>query len=409
MKKSYLEEIDKGYTPLLVIKEASRCLLCHDAPCSKACPAGTDPAKFIRSVRFRNFKGAAETVRENNVLGSICARVCPTEKLCQLGCSRSGIDSPIGIGKIQRFITDYEAALDMKILQQGRMDKDNIAIVGAGPSGLQAATTLTALGYKVKVYEKSSSAGGWLRHGIPLNRLPNDVLDREIKRIEDIGVEFIFNKEVGKDVSLKTLQEENSAVLMAIGASYGRMLPMFENNKNVEIAVDFLDKARESKGNIIVPKSALIIGGGDVAMDLAVTLKNLGSETVTCVAREEMYELPANNKEFAIAHSFNVSIIDGFTPISVHENEVEFEHVRLDSTLKMKADKIFLAVGQVSNFEAFDKITYQRGIVDTQNYMTSIKGVFATGDIVKGDKSVVYAVKLGKEAAHAIDAYLGGK
>ena len=119
MKKSYLEEYECSLTPLTVIHEASRCLLCHDAPCSKACPAGTDPAKFIRSVRFRNFKGAAETIRENNVLGSICARVCPTEKLCQLGCSRSGIDRPIEIGRIQRYVTDFEASIGMEILEKG--------------------------------------------------------------------------------------------------------------------------------------------------------------------------------------------------------------------------------------------------------------------------------------------------
>lgn len=409
MEKKYIDELDKGYTPLLVMKEASRCLLCHDAPCSKSCPAGTNPAKFIRSVRFRNFKGAAETIRENNALGSICARVCPTEKLCQKGCSRSGIDKPIEIGRIQRFVTDFEAACNMKILKKGQKDKGKVAVVGSGPAGLQAATTLTALGYDVTIFEKSDKAGGWLRHGIPEYRLPSDVLDLEIQRIIETGITIKYNQEVGKDVSLDELKKEYQAVLLAVGASYGRMLPLFDNNPHVEVAVEFLDRVRQNGGKVEVPSSVLVVGGGDVAMDAATTLKKLGCESVVCVAREEMYEFPASKKEFSDAHEENVSIIDGFTPVGCVDNVVEFEHVRLHSHLTMKVDKIILAVGQVSKLESFDTITHERGIVDTKNYQTSDEKVFAAGDIVKGEKSVVYAVKLGKEAAHAIDAYLGGK
>lgn len=118
-QQNYLDELTPGFTPLLAIKEASRCLLCHDAPCSQACPAQTDPGKFIRSIYFRNFKGAAETIRENNALGAVCARVCPTEKLCQCGCTRSGIDKPIDIARLQRFITDFEQQTAMQIYQPG--------------------------------------------------------------------------------------------------------------------------------------------------------------------------------------------------------------------------------------------------------------------------------------------------
>lgn len=119
MTKKYTEELERGYSVSTVMEEAQRCLLCYDAPCSKACPAGTDPAKFIRSVRFRNFKGAAETIRINNALGAVCARVCPTERYCESGCSRCGIDKPIDIGGIQRFVTDFEAACGMKVLEKG--------------------------------------------------------------------------------------------------------------------------------------------------------------------------------------------------------------------------------------------------------------------------------------------------
>ena len=405
MKKSYLEEYENAFTPLTVIHEASRCLLCHDAPCSKACPAGTDPAKFIRSVRFRNFKGAAETIRENNALGSICARVCPTEKLCQLGCSRSGIDRPIEIGRIQRYITDFEASIGMEILEKGAKNLGKVAIVGSGPAGLQAAATLTKLGYDVTVFEKNEKLGGYLRYGIPEYRLPSEVVDLEIKRIQDLGVTFITNKEI---TNLEELKKDYKAILLAVGASYGRMLPLFAN-KNVELAVDVLAKIKDNKGKVEVPDNVLIIGGGDVAMDVGTSLKLLGCKDVTVVAREQTFEFPASKKEYKDAHDNDVSIIDGYTPESINGNEVTFKHVKLDATLRVKADKIILAIGQMSKLEMFDKITSNRGIVDVKNYQTSDEKVFAAGDIINGDKLVVAAVKYGKEAAYAIHKYLGGK
>ena len=156
MTRGYSDETQQGYTMDTVMEEAQRCLLCLDAPCSAACPAGTDPARFIRSVRFRNLKGAAETIRENNAIGGVCARVCPTERYCQQACSRCGIDRPIDIGGIQRFVTDFEETVGMEILKTGAANGKKIGIIGSGPSGLQAAAALLGLGYEVHIYEKSS-------------------------------------------------------------------------------------------------------------------------------------------------------------------------------------------------------------------------------------------------------------
>ena len=387
----YQAELIPAFTPLLAIKEASRCLLCHDAPCSQSCPAETDPGKFIRSVYFRNIKGAAETIRENNALGSVCARVCPTEKLCQQGCSRSGIDTPIDIGRLQRFVTDFEQQTAMQIYQPGRKDKGKVAIIGAGPAGLQASVTLTNLGYDVTLFEKEAQPGGWLRHGIPEFRLPQKVLDTEI---------------AGKNLTLAELKTDYRAVLLTVGMSKGSTLPLFNDASQVEIAVDFLQHARTSGGNISVPQSALIVGGGDVAMDVASTLKILGCPSVTCVAREEMAEFPASDKEFTTTQALGVSIIDGFTPVAVTGNNVTFQHVRLPGELTLTAERIYLAVGQHAELEAFAGIQAQRNIVETHDYQTSDPQLFAAGDIVKGDKTVVYAVKTGKEAAQAIHHYL---
>lgn len=402
----YLEELIPAFTPLLAIKEASRCLLCHDAPCSQACPAATDPGKFIRSVYFRNFKGAAETIRENNALGAVCARVCPTEKLCQNGCSRSGIDTPIDIGRLQRFVTDFEQQTNMKIYQPGRKDKGKIAIVGAGPAGLQASVTLCNLGYDVTIFEKEMQPGGWMRHGIPEFRLPQSVLDGEIARIIEMGVTIHCGCEVGKTLTLEQLKGEHRAVLLTVGLSKGSTLPLFNDANPVEIAVDFLQRTRGKRGQITVPKSALVIGGGDVAMDAASTLKILGCESVICVAREELAVFPASEKEFSSTQALGVSIIDGFTPSAVAGNKVTFKHVRQPGELTLMADKIILAVGQYADFSAFTGIPVQHNSIETRHYQTVDPMLFAAGDIVHGDKTVVNAVKTGKEAAQAIAHYL---
>ena len=218
----YLQEKEKMFTPILAVEEASRCLLCYDAPCTNACPAGTDPAKFIRSLRFRNFKGAASTIRENNVLGGICARVCPTDKYCEGACSRCGIDKPIQIGKLQRYLTDYEQMTGIKSLKAVKATKDKVAIIGSGPSGLSAAAKLALTGYKVTVFEAREQLGGWLTYGIPENRLPQQIVENEIQYVKDLGVEFKTNCKVGKDIKIEDLKKDGfRAFLLATGMHKG--------------------------------------------------------------------------------------------------------------------------------------------------------------------------------------------
>ena len=407
MENKYLEELEEGLSPLTVTEEASRCLLCLDAPCSKACPAGTNPDKFIRSVRFRNFKGAAETVRENNALGAICARVCPTEKYCQKGCSRSGIDRPIDIGRIQRYITDFEEATKMKILEKGKMNGKKVAIVGSGPAALQASVTLNKLGYAVTIFDKESKAGGMLNF-IPEYRLPTKVVQTEIKRIKDLGVEFKLGVEVGKDVSMDELKKEYDAVVLAVGYSYGKKLPMFENNRSVLVAVDFLKKVKARKGNVKMPDNVLVVGGGDVAMDVVTTLKLLGVEHVTDVVYEQFKEFKASQKELKNAQQMGVTIIDGYVPTKVKGKTVTFTHREINSMIKIKADKVILAVGQYPNVEGLG-VELVKGEVNTgKEFMTADPKVFVAGDLAhsKYDKTVVGAVRTGKEVALAVDASL---
>lgn len=382
-----------SYTPATVMEEAARCLLCHDAPCSQDCPAGTNPGKFIRSIRFRNVRGSAETIRENNALGAVCARVCPTEKYCQKGCSRSGIDRPIDIGGIQRFATDFEAAAGMKILEAGKPNGMSVAIIGSGPSGLQAAATLARLGYAVTIFEEKKEAGGYLRYGIPEYRLPNAVVSKEVQRIADLGVEIRCGVKI-TCTQVAELKKKHNAVLLATGYSAGKILPMFEGNAAVETAVDFLAriKTKNGFGAEKTPEQVVVVGGGDVAMDVATTLKKLSVPYVTDLAYEEFSEFLASKKELAGAREAGVTILDGYVPSAVDGNVVTFKHRHLDAEIRIRADRIILAVGQKPEME----------IPQEKKYRTDDKQVFVTGDLAAGDKTVVWAVRKGKEAAFAI-------
>ncbi len=408
MSKKYNKEYESGYTPTLLMEEASRCLLCYDAPCSKACPAGTDPAKFIRSVRFRNLKGAAETVRINNILGAICARVCPTEKYCQNGCSRSGIDKPIDIGRIQRYITDFEESLEMDILEKKPSNGKKVAVIGSGPAGLSAAGYLALEGYDVTVYEKEAKLGGYLRYGIPEYRLPNSIVDKEIARLEKLGIKFVLNTRIGEQLKLVDLKKDYDAVVLSIGASKGKMLDLFKGNNHVVTAVDFLKEVKENKGKVKLPNNVLVIGGGDVAMDTCTTLKLLGVKNVTDVVYEEFDEFRASKKELLGAQENNVSIIDGYVPVMVSNDVVQFKHRFIDAHLQVKADLIILAVGQIVDGKGLD-VEFEKGEVKCTGIQIKDSNVFIAGDIAHGEKTVVYAVKSGKEVCSAINEFLGGK
>ena len=405
MSKEYTQEYDKALTPRLVMEEASRCLLCLDAPCSAACPAKTDPAKFIRSVRFKNFKGAAETIRTNNPLGSICARVCPTERYCEKACSRCGIDNPINIGAIQRFVTDFEQACGMEILEAGKPNGKKVAIIGSGPAGLSAAAFLAQKGFAAEIFEKSEKAGGYLRYGIPEYRLPNSIVDYEIARIEKLGVKINTNCEIK---SVAELSQKYDAVLIATGFSKGKNLAMFDSCKNVSTATEFLKEAKSKAGKIELPDNVLVIGGGDVAMDTVTTLRLLGVKHVTDVVYETFDEFRASRKELRTSQENNVSIIDGFKPVAVNGNEVSFQHRYTGAELKVKADMIILAIGQENELDKLS-IPSEKGEVKAEGNRMGTSNIFFAGDIGHAEKTVVYAVGTAKQAAADIAEYLGGK
>jgi dihydropyrimidine dehydrogenase (NAD+) subunit PreT len=402
--EKYLEENKKILTPILAIEEAARCLLCHDAPCSKACPAGTDPGKFIRSLRFRNLRGAVETIRVNNPLGGVCARVCPYNNYCEGACSRIGIDRPIRIGELQRYLTDYEQAVSMKIMEKVELDKEKVAIIGSGPSSLTAAAVLAQKGYKVTVFEEKEVLGGWLSYGIPPERLPQEVVENEINHIKELGVEFKTNIKVGNQISLDSLRAEGyKAFLVACGMQKSKSIEISGSDLDGVInGVTFLGEAKIKEGNVKVGSHVIVIGGGDVAMDCAATAKLLGAEDVKILYRRTIEKMPASVEEKKyIQDSLKIPIFTGFKPTEIIGKCGKAAVLKAagmfdESKIELPADMVIVAVGQ----EAEDLNT----IIDID-----LGDVFIAGDIVEKEKTVVQSVASGKWAAEEIEAYLTEK
>jgi dihydropyrimidine dehydrogenase (NAD+) subunit PreT len=397
------------------MEEAARCLLCHDAPCSIGCPAGTDPAKFIRSIRFRNPKGAAETIRENNVLGGVCAIVCPYDRLCQEACGRSGIDRPIEIGKLQRYAIEQEKDFNMKpLISSDERKPEKIACIGAGPASLAAAAQLSVAGYQVTVFEKEEKAGGTLTYGIAFSRLPQEIIDYDIEHIKRLGVEFRFNKTIDNLDELYKLGF--NAVFIGTGLR-GSVLPEIPGNElsGVFTAVDFLKKARIERENFTFGDKVVVIGGGDVAVDCAVSAKLLGASDVRIVYRRTIEEAPAEMNEFQYALSLGIGIITNMSPVEL-KGGTSLESVAFDgrdqkSGLKLAADAVVFATGQKAECinDKNLKLT-EKGYIEVDgNFNTGIPGVFAAGDIANSGGTVVEAVRDGKNAATSIINWLEEK
>ena len=401
-------------SPKIAMEEAARCLLCYDAPCSQSCPAGTDPAKFIRSIRFRNVKGAAETIRENNPLGGICARVCPYDTLCEKACSATKIEKPIRIGLLQQFAVQQEKAYGMKTLQAPEQKKNKkVACVGAGPASLTVASELARSGYDVTIFEKESKAGGMLSYGIAPVRLPQDVIDYDIEQIKNLGVKFVFNKKVQKEDI-----EGFDAVFIGTGL-WGDNLPNIEgtNLQGSYSAVKFLKEFRKSNSYFVKDKNVVVIGGGDVAIDCAVTANVYGAKDVRIVYRRTLEEAPGQMREFLHAFERGISMTTNMAPIAVKGNgqveSVEFEGFRNKADkMTVAADVVVFATGQTSEIKELglisDEYLTEKGLIKVDQSKVTGK-FFAAGDVVHGAKTVVEAVKAGKEAAFKIMNYLEGK
>ena len=385
--------------PLLIREEAARCILCYDAPCSAACPAGTDPGKFIRSLRFDNPKGAIETIKTNNVLGGVCASVCPSKSYCEGACSRSALDRPIPIRKIQEYLTEIEREMRLHFLKKGNPNGKKVVVIGSGPAGIASAAALNEAGCDVTVYERSEKFGGYLSYGIPTDKLTQEIVDYEIGEIRNAGVSFVNCTEIGRNLTVEELLSNGTdAIVWACGLQNAKELDIPGNRlQHVESGISYLQKAKESPENLYTGNRVIVIGGGDVAMDAARIAKKNGAEIVNIVYRRTEKEMPAYIDEREHTRKAGVNLYVRFKPLEIDgQNSVEsvtFESLDNGDTLQMKCDHCILAIGQ--------SCAYQIDILKQEE-----KGIFVAGDIVSNDKTVVDAVRSGKEAAAKVQQYL---
>jgi glutamate synthase (NADPH/NADH) small chain len=410
--------------------EADRCYFCFDAPCTTACPTGIDIPGFIQKIRSDNLKGSAHTILRENIMGGMCARVCPTEILCEEVCVRNvHEDKPVTIGLLQRFATDPVYEQKLQLFERAADTGKKVAVVGGGPAGLSCAHRLAVLGHRVAILNRDSKLGGLNEYGIAAYKTVNDFAQQEVNWILDIGgVEVRGNTALGIDLSLDELRSEYDAVFLAFGLGSVNELGLAnENAEGVLNAVDYIAKLRQSQNmdELPVGRQVVVIGGGMTAIDIAVQSKRLGAEVVEIVYRRGPEQMGASQYEQEFAQTSGVTIRHWSRPVKLLVSDrvagVEFERTELDAngklqstgeTWSLNADVVFKAVGQAVVKDVFgdaaDAIECQGGrLVVDDDRRTSLPDVWAGGDCIYGnDDLTVTAVQDGKIAAIAIDRYL---
>lgn len=431
------EEISRNFSdmhpPLArpeALIEADRCYFCHDAPCTAACPTGIDIPAFIQKIRSNNLKGSAYTILKENIMGGMCARVCPTEVLCEQACVRNTHEErPVRIGLLQRHATDPVFEQDLKLFERGTRTGKKVAVVGGGPAGLSCAHRLSVLGHDIVIFNRDSKLGGLNEYGIAAYKTVNDFAQREVRWILGIGgIEVRGNCALGIDITLGDLRSDFDAVFLAFGLGAVNELGLSnEDAAGVWNAVDYIARLRQSptKEDLPVGRRVVVVGGGMTAIDVAVQSKLLGSEHVDIVYRRGPEQMGASHYEQEYAQTHGVTIRHWAKPVRLLVGErvqgVEFERTELEEngglrgtgeTWSLDADIVFKAIGQAVASDVFGDdaglFEQQSGklLVDGER-KTSLPGVWAGGDCIYGhDDLTVTAVQDGKVAAEAIDRYL---
>jgi heterodisulfide reductase subunit A-like polyferredoxin len=403
------------------------------APCKATCPAHVSIQGYIALINRAKYKEALELFRQEHPFPGVCGRVChhPCEKMC----TRNDVDQPLAIRELHRFLADWELSFgEPAAVAATDARNEKVAVIGSGPAGLSAAYSLARRGYGVTVFEKLPVAGGMMAVGIPAYRLPREILNLEIDVIRRMGVEIKTGVTLGKDMTLDSLKKDGfTAVFLAIGLHGGRRLAVEnEDAPGVLQGVEFLQDTALGK-KVEIGKEVLVVGGGNVAVDVALTAKRLGAEKVTLVCLEKREEMPAWAHEIQEALESDITIVNSFGPKTFFINKsnrvsgIEFktctavfdENRRFNpqydenACTPMFADTVIIAIGQSTDREHLDgqgiAFTRPGGLkADPVTLMTPMEGVFAGGDAFYGPKSVVEAVASGKEAAESIHRYIKG-
>ena len=428
---SNLADMHPPLTPSEAIIDADRCYFCYDAPCTTACPTGIDIPGFIQKIRSGNIKGSAHTILSENIMGGMCARVCPTEVLCEEACVRNTHeDRPVRIGLLQRYATDPIFENNTPLFERAPATGRKVAIVGGGPAGLSCAHRLAMLGHSATIFEPMQKLGGLNEYGIAAYKTVNDFAAREVEYILGIGgIEVRTGVGLGKDVSLTELRKKFDAVFLGFGLAGVNGLGLDgEQIEGVANAVDYIAALRQApdKTSLPVGRRVVVIGGGMTAIDIAVQSKALGSEVVTLVYRRGQEHMNASRYEQEFAQTRGVGVRTWAAPRKLlvsdgHVRGVEFETTRagMDGKLEgtgqtwaLDADVVFKAIGQKMLTDpvaqSTDIVELKDGrIVCDDERKTSLPGVWAGGDCVFGGEDLtVSAVQDGKVAALSIDRFL---
>ena len=410
--------------------ESDRCYFCYDAPCTTACPTGIDIPAFIQKIRSDNLQGSAHTILRENIMGGMCARVCPTEVLCEQACVRnSHEDKPVAIGLLQRHATDPVFDDNIRLFERAPDSGKKIAIVGMGPAGLSCAHRLSVLGHSAVVLSRDEKPGGLNEYGIAAYKTVDDFAQREVEWILSIGgIEIRNDVALGEDFTLAELRDEYDAVFLGFGLGDVNTLGLQNEDINgVLSAVDYIYDLRQAtdKSNLPVGRNVVVIGGGMTAIDIAVQSKRLGAERVDIVYRRGAEQMGASQYEQEFAQTSGVLIQHWSMPIRLLVDDrvvgVEFERTALNDDGKLKgtgetwslsADVVFKAVGQTTDGSVLGDLADQfdqkwgKLLVDEEQ-KTSLSGIWAGGDCVYGnDDLTVSAGQDGKVAAISIDRFL---
>lgn len=416
--------------------EANRCLFCYDAPCMKSCPTSIDVPKFIKQITTDNIKGSAHTIFDSNIMGAGCSKVCPVEKLCEGACVYNLMDeTPIHIAKLQRYSTEIAMEKKWQLFERKPLaagaTRKHVAIVGAGPAGLSCAHSLSKEGIDVTIYEKESKGGGLMTYGIAAYKVTPEFCQDEVDYITAIGgIDIKYNQELGKNLSIASLEQSYDAVYMAFGVGLARQLDIpGEDLHGVTDAIHFIYELRNSDlSSVAIGDKVAVIGMGNTAIDAATQAKRLGAKEVYLIYRRTQAEMPCTENELNIAKLDGCNVIWLASPKEVIGKDGKVTQLICDTmelgapdasgrrspiptgkTFTLDVDMIIKAAGQMP-FEAlvssnsFDNNNGKLKVTDKT--ATNRKGIFAGGDCVNGGREVVDAVQAGKDGAQSIIKYL---
>lgn len=438
------DEVTLGYTKEMAMEEASRCLNCKNKPCVTGCPVSVRIPEFVAQVAKGDFEKAYEIISSTNSLPAVCGRVCPQENQCEGKCVRGIKDEPVSIGRLERFVADY-------MIKNGKTKTDipvhnghKVAVVGAGPAGLTCAGDLAKLGYKVTIFEAFHTAGGVLMYGIPEFRLPKSIVQTEIQKLRDLGVEIMQDMVIGKVLSVDEIMEMGyEAVFIGSGAGLPRFMGIEgESLVGVCSANEYLTRINLMKGYldeydtpVIKSKAVAVVGGGNVAMDAARSALRMGAEKVYIVYRRSENEMPARKEEVHHAKEEGVEFLTLNNPVKIKADEsgrvCAMECIKMElgepdesgrrspiaienSNYDLPVDTVIMAIGTSPN-PLIRKTTdgldaNKRGcLIVNEDMLTTKDCVYAGGDAVTGAATVILAMGAGKTAAKSIDEYIKSK